>query len=375
MILLSFGAAGLVALRSSTAWRHMQDEVAALERQWRARDFRRDVPYGQPVAGDARPHYEAAMQMALELSRDDQRLVAMLPHGDDRRAAGCEALLAEWQGALAELHAGAMAARCVWPPRDFDGPIANLLSARWLVNVAVLRARSARLAGRTLQAVHDTLGAAQFGADFMRSDLLIEQMIGAAMLAIATKEAWPEPVLLGLDEPALTELALGLQRIDAGLPASVDFRGELLAMGRTIRNEPEDLGVGAWKFAFSQRWMMADAFATMSAVYGDNGDSAADWPQRQRGLRRRLAALQGARNDLVAICAPNLESAERSYREAIAHLRLLRIAVDRHRGNVATALQDPLGVGPLRIESRDGACVVASVGSTPQRPIERIVTR
>lgn len=373
--LLVLGSVGFVQLRGDAAWRDMQSRLGELEHEWTTQDFRRDAPFGDTSPGDARTHYAAALEAARQLSRDDARLVAMLPHTDDNKVAGTEALLVEWQTALDELHAGAAATTCAWPPRSFDSQVANLLSARWLTNVAVLRARSERLAGRPLAAVRDTLAAAQFGADYMRSDLLIDRMIGLAMLAIATIEAWPEPALRQLDVPALDELAEGLRRIDASLPESIDMRGELLALGRTLRGTPDGLGNGAWKFAFSQRWMMADAFTSLCEILLDDRDDAVSWPQRQQVLQRRITSLGTTHNDLVAMCAPNVENAERSHRAALAQLRLLRIAVELHRGRAAPELRDPLGSGALAVVSTEAGAEVRSAGTIGTRPIVRAVTR
>ncbi len=367
------GGVGLVQLRSHLCWTQMNERLAALEAEWNARDFRRPVAYGEAVDGDARPHYDAAVRLAQPL--DQKRLVATLPHGDDGKARAGEDLLADWQPALAALHAGAVSSQCIWEPRDFNSHIANLLTARALVNAAVLRARCERLAGASLPAVRDTLDAAMFGADFLRSDLLIEQMIGSAMLVIATKEAWPDRALQQLDEPALAALAQGLQRIDEALPEGADMRGEAIAFGRTLRGQGAAFDASAWRFAFSLHWMMADAFATVCKVNVDACDPAASWPQYERSLPQRRALVQGSANSLVAFGAPSIDNCERTYRGAIAELRLLRIAVALHRGQPAPDLRDPLGAGRLTVASSDAGEQIASAGASRDQPIARTVSR
>src|SRR5262249_199332 len=61
----------------------------------------------------------------------------------------------------------------------------NLLLARELVNAAVIAARRLQAAGSQQQAVELLLDAATFAADHARAPLLIDQMIGAALVQVA----------------------------------------------------------------------------------------------------------------------------------------------------------------------------------------------
>src|SRR5204863_9382969 len=138
------------------------------------------------------------------------------------------------------------------------------LDARWLVNMTVFEARALRLAGQPRAAVERALDAATFGADLVRSGMLIQQMIGAALVAIAADEAWPDAALQQLDRDSLDLLATGLERLDGLLPTTIDFQGELRFLAQTLAKSPATavpgLDARSWRYGFSTQWMLADAF-------------------------------------------------------------------------------------------------------------------
>ena len=78
--------------------------------------------------------------------------------------------------------------------------------------------------------------------------------------------------------------------------------------------------------------------------------------------------------DVFAVCKGHTHC-ERTYRGAIAELRLLRIAVALHRGQPAPDLRDPLGAGRLTVASSDAGEQIASAGASRDQPIARTVSR
>jgi hypothetical protein len=380
----TFGAgAGVVRIRTEASWQAMQHNAATLDSAWYARDHRREPLYGKSTSGSAFAGYAQALEQAQELMANQDERVATLPHGDDAKVAGTEALRARWQPALIALRAAAHcndAAPAELPAGEPARGLANLLQARWLVNMAVLEARARRLAGQPQTAVEHTLDAATFGADLVRSSLLIQAMIGSAMVSIACHEAWPDHALQQLDAPALAALGLGLERLEALLPERLDLAGELRCLSRSLQAPDATcwprFTASSWRYGFSARWMAADAF-TSYATFGARLDSAPQlpWPQREAWLELELGALSDAGNPLAATLAPNLGSAERTLRTTLAQVRLLRMAVALHRGQECVPLADPLGDGPFAVVHEAGAVVLRSAGEIGGKGIERRVAR
>lgn len=361
----------------------MQQSAATLESAWRARDHRREPLWGKGTSGSAFAGYAQALEQAQELMASQDERVATLPHHDDAKVEGTAALRARWQPALMALSAAAHcrdAAPKELPEGTPASGLANLLQARWLVNMAVLEARARRLAGQPQPAVEHTLDAATFGADLVRSSLLIHAMIGSALVSIACHEAWPDHALQQLDAPALAVLALGLERLDAQLPERLDLAGELRFLSRWLKSTDAaswpPLGASSWRYGFSPRWMAADAFTSYATV-GARLDGAPQlpWPQREAWMDLELSALSEGGNPIAAAVAPNLGSAERTLRTTLAHVRLLRMAVALHRGQDSAPLADPLGDGPFAVVHEAGAVVLHSAGEIGGKAIERRVAR
>jgi hypothetical protein len=99
------------------------------------------------------------------------------------------------------------------------------------------------------------------------------------------------------------------------------------------------------------------------------------WPQRQALIEQEFQALLNTGNPALATITPNYQAAERGWRETIAELRLLRMAVAFELGFDLPPLRDPLGNGPLEVQRDAAQVVVRSAGSTGPRRIERIVPR
>ncbi|MBX3465081.1 MAG: hypothetical protein KF830_18075 [Planctomycetes bacterium] len=383
LAVLTLGAAVAVPLQADAAWRAMQAEAATLRGELAAQPPQRAVLWGEPGPGNAHAHYAAAAALARALARDHQRdLVALLPHGQDLDGSRHAALRSRWRELLVPLRAGAAAADASWPAPgdgDLEAPIANLLDWRWLANAAVFEARARLHEGRDLEAVQPTLDAAMLAADLLRRGRLVEQTMGLALLAIGTTEAWPERALARLERGALDLLATGLARLDASLPTTLDDRIELLHLAACIAQAPTEAewlpaGVSTWRFGFSARWLLADAFlrqAGRSRRLQANGD--APWPARLATLDREGAAASG--NPVAATLLPSLVAAEGTWRLQLARLRLLRLAVDLHRGVEPPAVVDPIGGGPIAITSGpDGvrlACAPLGGGEPPTRLVVR----
>lgn len=351
-------AAVAVPLRADAAWQAMNAEVATLRAEVRAAPTRRHVLWGKPTEGSAHAHYERAIAAARALQKDHlDELLATLRDDGAEIALRRRDLRQAWQPVLAALRAGAAAVDVSAPlPGDenVEPKIQNLLDYRWIANAAVFEARALRHEGRHVEAVQQTLDAAALAADLVRRGALIDQMIGAATLAIATTEAWPEPALSTLDQPALDALESGLQHLDESLPTVLDDRRERLFMAWHIQNASgsEDWlpsTPSAWRFGFSTRWMLADAFLRHSELAHRLTRAGSVWAERAATWDRESAAALASGNPVIAVSLPNLRAAEGSWREVVAKVRLLRMAVDLHCGRPPAALLDPIGGAPIRV--------------------------
>lgn len=385
---VGLGGAGIVQHRTAAAWTAMQATAEALASRQAAERAPRVLLVGAAESssgsGTAQQHYARALELAAEAmaATPDEPRLRLLPHHDEHRTAGTEALRAHWQPALAELRRGARSG--TWsaaPPTDpGQARATNLLRARWLVNLAVLEARVLRQAGRDAEAVAWTLDAAAFGADLMRSQLLIDTMIGGAMVVIATAEAWPDAALRQLEPAALRSLADGLQRLDAQVPVQLELGGEL-QFAAAMLQQAGGTGTGhgsaaAWRYGFSSRWQLADGFLQYAAaVERLAGERALGWAQREAWLELELAALEARGNPVAQDMAGGLPAAERSLRTCVTHLRLLRSAIARYLGEGGEPFADPLGEGPLAMETLPDGVLLRSAGAQVGRPLERRVAR
>jgi len=381
--ILAVGVA--VPFRADRAWRAMTAEVDALRTEVRAFPVERDVLWGPTNPGNARPHWARAAAAANRLQQEHHhRLVAMLTaSGADLRNHHRDVRDA-WQPVLTALRDGAAATHDAAPLPGEDGKapsMTNLLDCRWAANAAVFESRALRHEGRHVEAVQSTLDAAAMAGDLLRRGILIDQMIGCATLAIATTEAWPETALDELDDDALELLASGLARLDAALPLSLDDRVERLFMAWHLQNSAGDetwlpsLG-SSWRFGFSTRWMLADAFLRHGALARRLAERAnAPWPERVALWDRESAAALASGNPVIAVCLPNLSSAEGNWREQLGALRLLRTSVELHRGNPAPSLLDPISGQPIRVTRNDDATTISceAIGDRPAK--QRVVRR
>jgi hypothetical protein len=358
-------------------WDAMTSWIASTQRAWDARDFRRAALHGSVVPGSAFERYTAALAYARELQADHDRLVALWHRPETLAAGEAERLRARWAPAVAAMREGAHREDARRPVRFDAGvggqAIADLLGARWIVNTTVLDAREHLAAGAPQAAVEATLDAATFGADLVGSPIMVEQIIGIAMVAIATGETWTDARLAELDAEALTVLANGLRGLDAWLAPGLCLQGEVLLFAHSL-DVPARKRWHAWRYAFSTRWMTADAVLEVAAALDRSGAiSAARWPQRQALVERLNAELAASPNTIVRSGFSHLLTAEQNLRHALASLRMLRIAVDLRRGLGAPLLDDPLGGGALQVVETGTGLVLWSEGTRRNGRLQRAV--
>jgi hypothetical protein len=377
-VLSLLGGMAAVQHQAAASWQAMQVEVEALRQQQPTRDPRPPL-WGDAAAGDAFVHYREAITAASGVAQNPDTAMPKLLRREVADLAADVALRSRWRPALTALRAGSHAADAA-PPAWREGKLAtaivNLLDCRSLANFAMCEARALLHERQALAAVQHSLDAAQFGADLMHRGLLINQMIATAIVGIATE--WPDPSLRELDAPALDALAAGLERLDRRLPVVCDYDAELLWMAAHAQQMPPDPAfvpaASSWRHGFSGRWMLAEGFL-FAAEYARNlrQTRELEWPQREAVLELEGNAIAATSNPVVALMVPNLAAAERGLRRAIAEVRLLRMAVDLHRGLDVPPLRDPLGAGPLVVTRSSSGVRIASGADEEERPLVRVV--
>ncbi len=379
---LSLAGAAIVDFRADADLASMRATTRDLQHEWDARPFTRQPLWGDAHAERAFDHYDDALARATDLIQQDKALRDLWKYRLEPSTAASDALRAQWQPLVATMRRGAHATDIRAVPTGVPQThVTNLLTARGLTNVTVESACRALDAGNAREAVELTLDAMTFGHDLLRRGSLIDQMVGGAMLAIASAEAWPDAQLARLDADSLRLLGEGLTHLDHMLDPAIDGIGELVttvhAMGDTLHSDHYAPSWDAWAFGFSNRWMLADAFVrTTDFVRTLERERRRPWPQRQALIQVELAELvRRGDNRMLAMMVPNYDSAERSRRDVVALVRLLRMAVAVHQGASLTPLPDPLGDGAIAVRSDDTGTVLRCTGSDERKHLARHVAQ
>ncbi|MCU0863746.1 MAG: hypothetical protein MUC36_08150 [Planctomycetes bacterium] len=363
---LPLGGAAVVGFRADASWQAMQAQTEVLRVRVAARDHHRVPLWGEAADGSAFAHYATAIELAHEVMASRQ--TGALLQASDAELAADQALRTSARPALGALRAGSRAAAVAtpsWPGDRSAAEIVNLLHCRQLANLAMFETRARRHERAHLAAVQHSLDAAQFGADLLQRGLLINQMIGCAITAIAID--WPDAALQALDRPALDLLASGLERLDRRLPVALDHDVELLWLATNLQQVSPDPDyapqVSSWRHGFSTRWAVAEAFTIADRLVRDLQQAQQlDWPQRQALIELECSVAAESPNPVVRTIVPNLTAAETNLRETVTLVRMLRMAVDLHRGLDVPPPRDPLGSGPIVLDRSGEELVLRSAG-------------
>lgn len=346
--------------RADVAWREMTQRGRSIEARLAAGGAERPVLWGEPTPGEAWTHYERALA-ALDAVGDvharwlDYRKAQDL--GEAARAIELGDTLAEdGQRSLDALGDGA---RCgsarygvTWSA-GFDHALHNLLTTRHLANLAVIESRRRARRGDGVGAARALLDAMQLGGDLMRAPVAIDEMIGFAVLAVASKQALIDHgVLDDLSDEGLATLATGMAALDEAIPmVGVSSLGEIALFVRHVEkdNGANPLGgdglsvLRAWRFGFSLRLLCADHTREAEARAERFLSLAnAGWTVRKQAMEEAMNQVSESLNP-VTRASGGLLSLHVNRMEAVAWLRLARMAVTFRRDGVVRALADPFG--------------------------------
>jgi hypothetical protein len=376
-----FAGEAWVQRRTDAAWQRVAAERDGLAVQLAARPTQRAPLLGAPTPGLAFDHYAVATTAAAPLDRDRNAEARKLLTADDAAVAAAP-LRAAWEPVVAGLRAGGPGgdarARQQGPMTKSGDGILDLLAVRWAANAAAFEARALLHEGRGDDAVRVSLAGMTLGRDVLHSGLLINQMIGCAVLAIGV-DTWTDERLSRLSPTDRELLADGLAALDAQLPVALDFASELGFAAAAIAQieaaggkEQGNSALGAWRHGFSPRWQLASHFLGYADVVR-LADATRDlpWPEREARLRAAIAEADAAGNVFVV----HLDNVERQLRSAVASVRLLRMALDLHAGRDASALPDPLAAAPIAVTAGDAGVRLASADAAKQPRLQRLVVR
>jgi len=340
--------ATLLWIRSVTAdrWARLEAELKVQAAAERARDAHRPVLRGTAVPGNAWDDYRLVVAELQKLPGKGKlsELVQRAPNADP--SAGVAAL-AQGGRALDLLARGASKESSRlgfdWEKGTSAG-LPGLGDMNAAVSLAVLKARALADEGRGRDAAAVLLDAAQFGRDVADDGPLIMGMIGMAMLMQAMdgiRELMPTA-----NAETLADLERGLSVLDGGTPTyAACLRREHLAMAWTLILGNADLpgsGGGGWGFGLQlvclNSYSQNREFLERSASASERG-----WSESLSVTKAINDEVQKSWNPMTKMIFPGLGSTEKVFRERLAQLRLLRVAVQWRRTAEVPGLDDPFG--------------------------------
>lgn len=331
LLALTFALFVWVQIVASRSW---AKRVTGAVAEARARAPRRPVLRGESVPGSAWAEYEQGLAAVRSVAVDDVRSWLDGAAAQDRASA--VAILAANATALDFLRAGARKAEGAYPTqweKGFGADAPSLIAVRNLTTLAVGQARVLVEAGKPREAAALLLDAAQFGADLGRNGTILTELIALASLG---------QVFDGLRRlPPDPEVGMALAVLDATFPNHAEAVLNDLAITGVgfIGMGPVAAAPAAWRFGFSQRLMVADAWTTLEDMMRRTAaTTTAPWAEAQRVAAAIEAEARGSRNLFVKTMTPGLVGSHRPSREGRAHLRMLRVL---HGG--AAGLDDPFG--------------------------------
>lgn len=332
------------------AWQRVRARAAAM-----SAPFARGVEPHAPLLGTAQPgfadqHYVAATERwyAVPPVAGESELYELLAM--DELPASTQARLASLQPVLDALAAGVAADQIDF--RTFlaseTGPV-----GMWIGTAALVAARCDLAGGLPASAVQRTADVLTLARDQLRAGPAFYELIAVAQVFNGC-ELWSDARLRALPAAEQRQLAEVLLRFDLMSPPATSCAASQAEHYVSISElEPRFRGEST----------QLDAYLTaVEALPDDN----APWSAREPALAAAAACLPASHSSQL----PYVESARR---DAVARIRLLRMALAFHLGESVPVLLDPFGDGPLQTDERADGRRFASRGESDGKPIERLV--
>ena len=350
-----------VVAEADRRWGAWATQTDALQERLQSADVHRPVLFGTATPGDAWKAYAAAVALAVGDEEMERRVrPSSRAKQDPSQLAG---LIRAHGETLAQLHDGAHCEEARDPvdwSRGFAGATPTFLGMRGLSNLAVTHALAQIEDAQPVAAVETLLNAAQLGRDLMHSHLMINEMIGCALVIISTCEATGSNNLLErLSPAALARFAEGLAVLDEHIGrVGPSFHGEAVLFARTAENNPQlfeeiALAAGSWRYGFSTRLMYADT-GLQILERADQVVAAAHepWSVCRAHLSNSKERVLVAGNPMLTAITGVTGSVLITRFKTVARVRLLRMAIEHRRGEPIPGLNDPFGAHRRRATVR-----------------------
>jgi hypothetical protein len=359
-------------------WEDMRRTCDAMAREAFIYDPQRPVLRGTPQPGNGWEDYEAALALLKagwkgSLARE---FLEGSPKSDPSKV---PPWVESFAPALTKLRAGASKG-IVERRVDWHGGQSAYVEADRLASLAACQARLLREAGRTTDAAELLLDAALFGEDFARTGLSMDSYAAMSILGTVFDELRLIMLSAETGSEELRGIARELDILDRGFPKEAEASrkgvpeggGEYLGVSSveaylTKLGMTDHKKLSTWRYGFSERIMMVDAFELSLAahrLYEPVADGP--WPEAHRVAVQITADFSRSRNPLVQTVMEIQRTLSNggprnAFRERHAQARLLRTAAHYRATGEFLELDDPFGAKLLRAE-KGGSLKLWSVG-------------
>ncbi len=341
------------------AWQQMLDTGLALEETIEDAETLRPVLHGEPLAGLAFDEYHRAAELLSETAHADfLAYQSARAESEDSARELRDALLDDHKGMFDALDRGARSVDGRYPvawKHGFEFTHPGLRTHSTLAKLNTLGAERHLDLGQPALAVDALLNGMQLSRDLIQSRFLINEMVGAALLASVSKDALIDDGLIErLPASELTRLAEGMRVLDEAIAAPTrSWDGEIASLTNTVsRAFQSDASmhfsvsslIETMPFLFSARAMLADytaqAMRDRDIMYALDD---ATWPEREAALTAIAAKSGESANAHYGRFAEQWLAAEISRRRCTTLFRLTRMAIEYRATGRAHLLPDPFG--------------------------------
>lgn len=357
-----FAVAAVGFMSWSSLRQRAQNEALLVElRAWGAAQPKSELvevrPWLEPaLPGDAATAWREAMRLAVERGYRGDAFVEEL-NGRFIRVPDLALHRELWAPVLEAVVTGARSSAMT---TLFAVEEQTALALSQVAGAAGFEAEGHLATGASAEAVDATIAAAALAVACTTEGALVDELTGAAELDTVLGSFWSSERLERLPREPLRRLAAAVERVDR----------QLLPTLQSLEREV------AWIVAHAgqEEAAVLDAVRRQVQVVRLLREMAdLPWPEREEALRAALPDRHaGPGRSRIAVDYVWLE---RQKREAVARIRLLRLELAHRLGAPLPSLADPLGDGPLLVETGPGTLRLSSAGSSADAVLVRLVPR
>jgi hypothetical protein len=349
-------------------WKAMEEQLAVLAREARARETSRPVLRGTPVPGNAWDDYDTQLVL-INPPTSVNPCWEYLREGSKVDRAKVDALLTLYAPALQALRRGVVRSsadrRAPWEQGSRYFPTMPV------IGLALCRGRFLTEAGQFREGAEHLLDAGQFCLDLARNGDIVDAAVGLNVLGMVHKELRTMLASPVVSRDDLLRIERELEVLEQNFPdMAVNHVNDSMRLGYLFLASGSvqevmthfgftKLSLPTWRYGGSERIMMASAFEEFLA---SNRRLAAvqskPWAEALQVQQREDRELKKSGNPLARqLCAPiglASDSQPRNFvRESLAHHRMMRTALRFRATGEILPLDDPLGGKLLTLREGD----------------------